>query len=125
MYSSEMVEVVIDRLSRQSLRRICADEGMPDRRTVERWMQEDPEFAARCAHARSIHADHEFDGLEDIEEQVLSGDIDANAARVVLSSRQWRLSKIASKKYGDKVENVMSGEVGIRTIERRIIDAAP
>lgn len=123
MYSPDMAEVIAEKLKRQSLRRICSEEDMPDRSTVERWMQDDPEFAAKCARSRDIYADHMFDGMEDIEDRVLSGEIDAAAARTVLSSQQWRASKI-SRKYGDKME--LGGALNLNTkierITRKIID---
>ena len=111
MYSQEVAEAIAERLTRESLRRICSEEGMSDRRTVERWMQDDASFAAKCAHARSIQAEHVFDGMESLEDEVLSGEVDAAAARVVLSSRQWRLSKMLPKKYGDKLDLNHSGKI--------------
>lgn len=114
-----MAERIAERLTRESLRRICSEEGMPDRRTVERWMQEDATFAAKCAHARVIQAEHVFDGMEELEEQMLSGDVDAAAGRSVLSSRQWRLSKMLPKKYGDKIDLNHSGHIAT---ERELSD---
>lgn len=109
MYSEDIRDIILERLTRESLRRICKDDGMPDRCTVERWMQADDAFAAKCARAREIHADHIADGMADIEDDVLAGAVDPAAARVVLSSQQWRLSKLASKKYGDKLETTIQG----------------
>ena len=111
MYSADIQDLIAEQLTRKSLRSICTADAMPDRRTVERWMQDDAVFAAKCAHARSIHAEHVFDGMESIEEGVLAGEVDAAAARVVLSSQQWRLSKMASKKYGDKLDLNHSGRI--------------
>lgn len=111
MFPPDTQDSIAERLTRESLRSICRGEGMPDRRTVERWMQEDAAFAAKCAHARSIQADHEFDGMENIEQDVLSGAVDPAAARVVLASKQWRLSKMLPKKYGDKLDLNHSGRI--------------
>ncbi len=122
MYPPEIRDEIAEQLTRSSLRSICSADGMPDRGTVERWMQEDASFAARCAHARSIQADHVFDGMESLEDGVLSGEVDAVAARVVLSSRQWRLAKMLPKKYGDKVEQIHSGSIGVEKIRRTVVD---
>lgn len=111
MYSPDVANLIAERLTRESLRRICAEEGMPDRGTVERWMQEDAVFAAKCAHARVIQAEHVFDGMEQVEDDMLSGEVDAAAGRAVLSSRQWRLSKMLPKKYGDKLDLNHSGRI--------------
>lgn len=97
-----------------SMRALCAQEGMPDRMTLLRWMADDAEFAARCAHARTLQADALEAQMGDIEEQVLSGEVQADAARVVLSSKQWRAAKLAPKKYGDKMDHTHKGSVTLK-----------
>jgi hypothetical protein len=53
LYSPEIAEEICERLaSGESMRRICQDEHMPGRRTVEGWMDADPDFRAKCARAR-------------------------------------------------------------------------
>lgn len=102
-YTHEIAERICDELSRdRSMRAICKDEGMPDRRTVERWMESDPAFAAKCARARQSQADHIFDDIKRLERKTESGALDPAAARAILSSKQWRASKLAPKKYGDR-----------------------
>lgn len=101
LYSEVLADEICAKLSDgQSLRKICQAEGMPDRRTVERWMASDESFAAKCARARDYGTDLILDDMEDIETGTLKGTIDPRAASVVLSSKQWRASKLAPKKYG-------------------------
>lgn len=121
MYPESIKDIIVDGLAEFSLRRLCQAEGMPDRRTVERWMAEDADFAARCARARSIHAFRIVDSTEEIEEDVLSGVVKADAARVVISSRQWRASKLDSKKFGDKIEQTHQAGDSIKSIVRTIV----
>ena len=103
LYSDELAERICEQLADgQSLRAICAADGMPDRTTVMRWQASNPDFATKCARAREAQADHLFEGMAEIEDGVLSGAVDAQAARVVLSSQQWRASKLRPKVYGDK-----------------------
>ena len=102
-YSQELSDAIVQALATSSLRDICRAPGMPHRATVERWMIEDAEFAARCARARELHADHIVEGHADIEAGVLDGTIRADAARVVISSQQWRASKMNQRRYGDKL----------------------
>lgn len=111
MFPPEVADQIAEKLTRESLRQICSEEGMPDRRTVERWMQEDGEFAAKCARARVIQAEHVFDGMEQLEDQMLTGEVDAAAGRSVLASRQWRLSKMLPKRFGDKLDLNHSGRI--------------
>lgn len=106
-----MRDQIAQLLTDESLRRICAREGMPDRGTVERWMSEDAEFAAKCARAREAHADRIFDGLEEVEDDLLVGKVDPQSARVVIASRQWRAEKLKPKKYGQKLDVEHGGAV--------------
>lgn len=97
----------------KSLREICRGEGMPSRSTVLRRLGDDPEFEAKCARARILQAEAIADDMADIEERTLNGTIDPAAARAVLSSKQWRASKLAPKKYGDKLDVNHGGGVTI------------
>lgn len=88
----------------RSLRQVCGDEGMPDIRTVTRWLVADADFAHRYARARMAQADVLFDRMEAVEEAVSAGTMDSHAARVVLDSMRWRASKLAPKVYGDRLD---------------------
>ena len=107
----EMIEVceIQERLvaeiqTGRSLRQVCGDEGMPDIRTVTRWLVADADFAHKYARARMAQADVLFDRMEAVEEQVSAGTMDSHAARVVLDSMRWRASKLAPKVYGDRLD---------------------
>ena len=88
----------------RSLRQVCGDEGMPDIRTVTRWLVADAAFAHKYARARMAQADVLFDRMEAVEEAVSAGEMDSHAARVVLDSMRWRASKLAPKVYGDRLD---------------------
>lgn len=87
-----------------SLREICKAHEMPHRSTVDRWLAEHEEFAAKYARAREVQADVIFEGMRDIERKVLTRKLAPNAARVVLNNQQWRAAKLAAKRYGDKIQ---------------------
>lgn len=104
IYSDELAETICDRLREgESMRRLCKDDGMPDRRTVERWMAADPEFAAKCARAREDQADLMDDRILDLADKTERSEIDPVAARVVISTLQWRAEKLKPKVYGTKI----------------------
>ncbi len=116
MYSPKQREELFSRIlerigNGESLRAICADKGMPDRITVQRWLGEDPELASRYARAREVQADTLFEGMADIEDKVLTGDLRPDAARVILDSQRWRAEKLKPKAYGAKVDVNHGGEV--------------
>jgi hypothetical protein len=85
---------------------------MPDRVTVQRWIAEKPEFATNTARARECQADCLHDDMADIEGEIRSGQLDPQAARVIIWSKQWRASKLSPKKYGDKASVEMTGKDG-------------
>ena len=108
-YALEKVEEIQERVVEEiqtgrSLRQVCGDDGMPDFRTVQRWIVADAGFAVRYARARMAQADVLFDRMEAVEEAVSAGTMDSHAARVVLDSMRWRASKLAPKVYGDRLD---------------------
>lgn len=105
MYPPEIRQTILARIKDgESLRAICAQDGMPDRNTVSRWLEADAEFAAKYARAREDQADAIFESMADVEDGVMTGDLRPDAARVVLESRRWRAEKLKPKKYGNKIE---------------------
>lgn len=118
----EIREKIIEELSRKSLNRLCQEPGWPSRGTVQRWMEEDADFGTRCARAREEHADSVVDSIEDIEADVLADRLKPDAAKVVISSRQWRAEKLNSRKYGTKVDLNHTGGIKFEAIERTIVD---
>ncbi|GLI92995.1 terminase small subunit protein [Methylocystis echinoides] len=112
-FTEEIAEELCERLSEgESMRQICRDDHLPNRRTVERWMAERPDFAASIARAREGQADCLHDDMAEIEGEIRRGELDPQAARVIIWSKQWRASKLAPKKYGDKVQAEMTGKDG-------------
>lgn len=106
----EMEEAIINGLmDGLSLVQICASDNMPNRRTILRWMEDDEAFATRCARAREIQADLMDDKIIQLIEDVNVEN--ASAMRVKLSALQWRAAKLAPKKYGDKQEVELTGQV--------------
>lgn len=107
-----------------SLRQICDRDGMPHRATVLRWISERADFKTQYANARQLQADALEEEMSDIEDMTLVGELDAKAAAVVLRSKQWRASKLAPKKYGERLELGGTLDVNnkIERITRRIVD---
>ena len=113
MKTPELLDEICARIADgESLRAICESENMPNWRTVWRWMEADDAFASKCARARIIQADALECDMADIEQQTLDGSVDPKAANVVLSSKRWRASKLAPKKYGDKSAMELTGADG-------------
>ncbi len=112
MYPLETRDEILRRIADgESLRAICRDDEMPDRTTVENWLQSDAEFSAKYARAREAQADGILDGMADIEARVSVGDLRPDAARVVLESQRWRAEKLKPKVYGSKTSVEHSGSI--------------
>ena len=110
--------------------------------TFNLWLNQDAELAAEYARAREdliellanetmAIADQAF---EEIEEQVVGKDgksvvvkkkvpVDVQRARLQVDTRKWLLSKLAPKKFGDKLE--LTGDpdrpLAIQKIERVVV----
>lgn len=108
----ELCREICDRLSRgESLATICADAHMPDTSNVREWLRKDEEFQADYARAREAQAEFYADEIVKIADDCT----DAGKARLQMDARKWYASKLAPKRYGDKIDvnaNV-TGEVKI------------
>ena len=93
--------------------RMLEQEGMPSRMQWYRWMEADETFGIRCARAREEYAEKLFDGMASLEDDVLDGTLDAQAAKVVISSRQWRAEKLKPRKFGTRVDLNHTGTVNV------------
>lgn len=99
-YSADIADHIVERLIEgDSLRTICAADAMPNRSTVLRWLDDDPDFAARYARAREMQGDFMDDLI--LEAANTTTPENAAAARVKIDAYKWRASKLKAKVYGD------------------------
>ncbi|WP_325052321.1 terminase small subunit-like protein [Sinorhizobium meliloti] len=124
-WGAETREKLLEKLSiGKSLREICSAEGMPSESLVRKWVMKDEDFGAQYARAREA-------GMEALADEILQiadsqeGDVittedgreivnhDAiQRARLRVDTRKWLMSKIAPKKYGDRLDLNHSGSIG-------------
>lgn len=102
LYSDALAAELCERLaSGESLNAICKDPHMPTRQAVHEWIADNRAgFGDKYARAREVQADHFADEIISI----VDTEPDANRARVRMDGRKWVSSKLAPKKYGDKVQ---------------------
>lgn len=99
-FTPEIANEICERIADgESLREICKDAHMPSRSTVRMWKSASPEFSAQYAHAREEQGDVY---AERVIEEALTAD-DAAKGRLRMDALKWAASKLAPKKYGDKV----------------------
>ena len=111
-FSDHLADLIADEIvDGKSLRTFCANPDMPHRRTVERWLAEMPEFAARYARARECQADVMDEKILEVADACTSET--AAGDRVKIDAYKWRASKLAPKRYGDRQEVNHSGGMGL------------
>lgn len=120
IYSEELAEKICTRLaSGESLISICKAEDMPGESRVRQWAVDNSEgFAVRYARARDMGLDHHADEILELADtsrigtksvtkptgaEITEGDM-VERSRLQIEARKWYLSKLAPKRYGDKLE---------------------
>ncbi len=134
-YTDEIAELVCYQISRgESLRHICADEGLPTRETVLNWLVSRADFFSKYARARLAQAEVMDERILQTAEDCLAGKIDPHAAKVAIGAYQWRASKLSPKVYGDAMQlrhadadgNPLKVEVTrVSPRKPRVIDVTP
>ncbi len=109
-----------------SLRKVCELNGMPSISTVLRWLADDSkaEFRDQYVRAREAQADvlaEEILQIADDGRNDTQVDDEGNVfvdhdhiarSRLRVDARKWLASKMAPKKYGDKIEATHTGPNG-------------
>lgn len=141
-YTEEIADEICERLANgESLRAICAGEGKPSQSMVFRWLQANEGFRERYARAREAQADVLADESIDIADDATNDWMEINAAdergekyrlngehvqrsRLRIDTRKWFASKLAPKKYGEKL--AVGGDddappIRVEQVVRRIV----
>lgn len=121
-YNKEQKEAILNNIFEDiskgiSLRKACKNNGIP-RITFYNWIDEDQKEIDRYTRARQQGIEARFESIEeDYSEEPQrdpeTGKIDAawvQLQRLKIDSKKWELSKLAPKKYGDKIDVTSKGE---------------
>lgn len=126
-YRDGLAELICDRIADgESLKSICAEDSMPGRSTVFRWLATHETFRDMYAHAREEQAEtlaDEIVGISDERETriVMAGEgeavvvFDATAVarnRLRVDARKWVAAKLKPRKYGDRIQQEHTGPGG-------------
>jgi hypothetical protein len=107
-YSSDLALLICEELADgRSLIQICETEGMPNRRTVQRWLLADAEFRQLYDAARRIGCDMLGEAAHD-DAMAARGE-EVPAARLRLDATKWYISKLHPRKWGDRLINEHGG----------------
>ncbi len=122
--------VIDGMMSGLSAFKACQAAGVPQS-TFNTWLIDDADLAERYTRAREVLIEKMANDLMEIADTPVgsteSGATDSGAVqkqRLQVDTRKWLLSKLAPKKYGDKLE--LSGDqespLQVQVIKRTIID---
>lgn len=115
MVGKEQVPLILQGMEDgYSLRKSCEAAGVSTGSFL-RWVDEDKGLAEQYTRARARLLDVQAEELEEIGDQAAGADSAVTVAGLRLKSdnRKWLLSKLAPKKYGDKLQTEHSGGVTI------------
>lgn len=120
-----LVNEILDRLADgEGLWKICQDPRMPSRGTILRWAADDSQgFRDKYARAMNIGMDSQVDDAERIardgsndwmetEDGAVLNHEHIQRSRLIVDTIKWKASKIAPKKYGDRIAQEVSGPDG-------------
>lgn len=127
LYSPVLAVKICERIALgEPLRAICRDDDMPGETTVRRWLSDDEQFRRQYAHAREEQAEHMAEEIVAIADDSRADteiryDAKGNEyeapnnewmarSRLRVDTRKWLMSKLAPKKYGEKIDVTTGGE---------------
>ena len=131
-YSTLVADAICEELIKgRSLLRICSDPDFPDESTVYRWLEKHADFREKYAGAREMQADRYAAEIIDLADtpveaqkvvikadgskEITIGDA-VERTRLQVDARKWYASKLAPKKYGERVDVEHAGGLAL-TVE--------
>jgi hypothetical protein len=115
-YSDEIAKAICDQLAEgKGLIQICRQEGFPDHKTVRGWVLDNhQDFFAKYTRSK----DFGIDAMVEKTFEVIDEEEDVLRARLKVDTLKWYVSKIAPKKYGDKIGVEHSGSIDLGLADR-------
>src|SRR5882757_7238779 len=101
-YTRALGDIICDRMTEgESLRAICRNVDMPSEGAVRGWAVRDVDgFGDRYRAARLLLLEFWSDQIVDIADD---GDLDPRDRQMRVNTRQWLMSKLAPRRYGERL----------------------
>ena len=110
-YTETLADKICAKLSNgESLRKVCKSTTMPNASTVFRWIRANEAFCKQYEKAKEESADALLEDMLDIADDAEAESV--QVARLRVDVRKWAASKLKPKKYGDKLQQELSGPDG-------------
>ncbi len=129
-YTLELSDLICSRIAEgESMRSISRDENLPAMSTLFKWLRTHSEFSEQYARAKEQSTDALFEDLLDIADDGTNDWMEKHdeeggcigwrengeamqRSKLRVDVRKWALSKLKPKKYGDKIQQEISGPDG-------------
>ena len=118
-YTRELADEICRRISEgESLRAICRDPGFPSEGSVRAWSRVDRDgFAVRFRIARDLQLEAWSDLIVDLADRQ---DLDPRDRAIRIDTRKWLMSKLAPKRYGERLLHASDPENPIQVLHQQI-----
>lgn len=129
-YTPELGDAICEELAEggKSLRSICRDRDI-SYSTVLTWVRDSEDFANQYTRARETGNDADFENLTDIAGEKppkVKGFTDSGWVswqKNLVDAHKWSLSKRCPKKYGDKLDLNVAGNLNVTNLSEDELDA--
>ena len=140
VYDEAIALEVCERLSEgESLRSICEDPRLPSHQTIYKWAAVQPIFKTAYARAREAQMDKWSDDIVEIADDAKNDYVDRigkdgevervpdpelmQRSKLRIDTRKWVMSKLAAKRYGDKIDVNVSATVEVSALSDAELEA--
>ncbi len=104
----EVFEYIIDRMANgEALTKICLNPDFPSYSVFVKWVYDNPEWFEKYSRARQLQADYYADDTVRIADDVQ----DTKRARNMMDARRWHASKMAPRKYGERIMQDLNANI--------------
>jgi hypothetical protein len=108
--SDALADALCDEIaSGASIKQACETHGVA-RKEFYRWLNSDEKFDTRITHARVRQQESLVEEMREIADSATAEDF--QVARLRIWQRQWEAARLAPKKYGDKLQQEVTGADG-------------
>lgn len=127
-YTPELAERICNLLmAGQSLRSICKGDDFPHIATVLAWLHRHEEFHEQYVRAREIQAEVMAEDILMLADGSTEEAGSVAKARLQVDARKWYASKVATRRFGDKVQHeqkITITDLSDDELERKIRELA-
>ena len=107
--TDEVGEAIFQRIEAgESISAITKKEGFPSSRTLYKKVESDEEFRSRFNWSLMVRSEMWAEEIVSISDSVKGSSSmeEINAAKLAVNARQWIVSRLLAKKYGDKTADI-------------------